>query len=120
MIEGHPFLFQSTKQAVYHVTEDGVKEVGSDYDGSWDSKEPIVALIDGDKGDFKPNEMLLRPSVQLVVASSPKVAHQKWIEQIGHASSITQLAIKLWSRKELFLTGLVLLSIAFNSRLMPL
>jgi hypothetical protein len=118
MIEGRPFLFQSMEKTVYHVTEGGVKEVPKD--GSWDSREPIVALIDGDKGDYEPNEKLLRPSVQLVVASSPKGANQKWIKQTGHASFITTLAIKLWSRKELLLTGLVLLSIAFSSRLMPL
>ena len=117
MIEGCTFLFQSKKQTVYHVTEYGVKELGSDDDGSWD--EPIVALIDGDKGDYEPNEMLLRPSVQLVVASSPKGAYHSWTKQTGNASFITRLAIKLWSRKELFLTGWVGLSIAFNSRLMP-
>jgi hypothetical protein len=102
MIEGCPFLYQSMHRVVFHVTAGGVKVVKS-----LPTEKPIVAFIDGDKGDYEPESFLLSRSVQLVVASSPKGASQKWTKQMGHASSITRLAIKLWSRKELFLTGLV-------------
>jgi hypothetical protein len=103
MIEGRPFLYQSMRQTVYHVAKEGVEVVQS-----WSSQEPIVAFVDGDKGDHEPEGTLVRHSVQLVVASSPKGAFGKWIKQLGHGSLITRLAIKLWSRKELFLTGLIL------------
>jgi hypothetical protein len=114
MIEGSPFLYQSVDGTVYHVAEEGIQAVEL-----WSSQEEIVAFVDGDKS-YDPKEILVDHSVQLIVASSPKGAHAKWIKQIGPGSSVTALVVKLWSDKELFLTGLALLSIAFNTRLMPL
>jgi hypothetical protein len=109
MIEGRPFLFQDVAGTVYHVAENGVEMVRS-----WSSNNPIVAFVDGDKANFEPKEMLYRRSVQLVVASSPKGAYLKWTSQTGHASSVTRIATKLWSEKELLLTGLVL-TLLFNT-----
>ncbi|KAF8273634.1 hypothetical protein EI94DRAFT_1676237 [Lactarius quietus] len=103
MIGGRPFLFQSNLGTVYHVTKESVEIIGS-----WSSPDPITAFIDGDKRDWEPSELVIRPSVQLIVAASPKVASQKWTKQTGHGSFISQFAIKLWSRKELLLTGLFL------------
>ena len=78
----------------------------------WSSKGPIVAFIDGDNADYKPNNIVLDdPSVQIIVASSPNGASpdQKWIKQLsGNRRRIIRLAAKLWSRRELFVTGLVL------------
>jgi hypothetical protein len=103
MIEGRPFLYQAIGGTVYHVAEKGVEAVQS-----WSSKEPIVAFVVGDEGDYQPNNILLCPSVQLIVASPPEGAYQKWIKQTGHGSAVTKCAVKLWSHKELLLTGLVL------------
>ncbi len=103
MIEGRPFLFQATRGTVYHVAEKGVEVVQS-----WSSKEAIVAFVDGDMGDYEPDDILIRHSVQLIVASSPKGAYKKWTKQTGHASVVTRLAIKPWSREELSLAGFVL------------
>jgi hypothetical protein len=104
MIEGRTFLYQAIGGSVYHVSQKGVEAVHS-----WSSEETIVAFVDGDKGDYEPNGMILIcHSVQLIVAPSPKGAHQKWIKQTGHGSSDTTLAVKLWSHEELLLTGLVL------------
>ena len=103
MIEGRPFLYQTIGPVVFHVDEKGVEMVQS-----WSSQEPIVAYIDGDEGDSKPEGFLVCSTVQLVVASPPKGAYKKWTKQTGHATYITKLVTKLWSRKELFLTGLVL------------
>src|SRR6266567_8066446 len=115
MIEGRPFLYQAIGGSVYHVSEKGVEAVQS-----WSPKETIVAFVDGDKRDYEPNEILLRRrSVQLIVASSLNGTNQKWIKQAGHGSSVTKLAVNLWSYEELLLTGLVL-SIVFSTRLMPL
>ncbi|KAN0103607.1 hypothetical protein V8E52_011816, partial [Russula decolorans] len=100
MIEGRPFLFQAIEGTVYHVAEKGVKVVQS-----WSSKETIVAFVDFDAGDYRPNWTLIRHSVQLVVASSPEGANHKWTKQLGH---ITRLAIKLWSSEELLRTGIFL------------
>jgi len=88
---------------LYHVAEMGVAVVHS-----WPSTEPISAFIDGDAGDCEPCNSLFDPSVQLIVASFPKRATQKWTNQTGHGSIISQRAVKLWSRKELLLTGLFL------------
>jgi hypothetical protein len=101
MIEGRPFLYQAIEGTLYHVGEKGVEAVQS-----W-PEEITVAFVDGDE-KYKPNDFLMRYPVQLIVASSPKGANHKWTKQTGHASSITKLAVKLWSREELLLTGLVL------------
>ena len=115
MIEGRPFLFQSMENIVYHVAEKGVEVVQS-----WSSKERIVAFVDADhKNSHEPKRMLNRFTVQLVVASSPKVSSEKWIKQAGHGSCFNQLAINLWSQKELLITGLVLVLLS-NTRLMSL
>ncbi len=103
MIEGRPFLYQAYEGTVYHVTEKGVEAVQS-----WSSKETIVAFVDDDGGEYGPKNFLIRRTVQLVVASSLEGAYLKWTKQTGHASFITQLAVKLWSHEELFLTGSVL------------
>jgi hypothetical protein len=103
MIEGHPFLYQSRGGIVYYVAEKGVEAVQS-----WSSRETIVALVDGDKKHHEPEDILIRQSVQLIVASSPKGAHPQWAKQLGPGAFVTQLVVKLWSHKELFLTGLVL------------
>ncbi len=101
MIEGLPFLLQDNNGDIYHVAED-VKVIKS-----WSSDEPIVAFVDVDSGIIPKNE-ISRFSVQLIVASSPKGTYTKWAKQLGPGSRVAQLAIKLWSPKELLLTGLVL------------
>jgi hypothetical protein len=112
MIEGRPFLFQPNRGIVYHVTKDGVDVVRSR-----PPDEAIVAFVDGDRKDFEPQNFLIHHSIQLIVASSPKVSSEKWIKQAG--DTMTQLTIKLWSKKELLLTGSVL-ALPLNTRLKPL
>jgi hypothetical protein len=101
MIEGCPFLYQDKGGAVYHVAENGIEVVES-----WESKKPIVAFVDGDGGKV-PDDLICLYSVQIIVASSPKDTYSKWTKQLGD-SRVSQLAMKLWSPKELLLTGLVL------------
>ncbi len=103
MIEGHPFLYQAIGGTVYHVAEKGVEAIWS-----WSSEEATVAFIDGDKDHYEPKDFLIRRSVQLIVASPPEGTYQKWTKQTGHFSTIIPLAVKLWSYKEVLLTGLVL------------
>jgi hypothetical protein len=112
MIEGRPFLFQPDRGTVYHVANDGVNVVWSR-----PPDEAIVAFVDGDPEDFVPQKFLIHHSVQLIVASSPKVSSEKWIKQAGN--TVTQIATNLWSEKELLLTGSVL-ALPFNTRLKPL
>ena len=104
MIKGLPFLFQSTRGTVYHVTKAGVEIVSS----LSTIEEPIMVFIDGDIGNCEPKEFLLSDSVQVIVAASPRGATQKWLRQAGDGAYISPYAVKLWSRKELLLTGLVL------------
>ena len=102
MIKGRPFLFQPAEGTVYHVAEKGVEMVQS-----WSPKGAIVAFVNGD--GFKPEHTIRRPSVQLIVASSPKRTYSDWAKRLGPGSFVAQIAVKLWSPKELFLTGLVLI-----------
>ncbi|KAH9980526.1 hypothetical protein BJV74DRAFT_887757 [Russula compacta] len=103
MIEGCPFLYQAYEGTVYHVSKNGVEPIHS-----WSSEESIVAFLDGDEENFGPKDFLLRRSVQLIVASSPKGAHKSWTKRAGHTSRIFKLAVKVWSYDEAFLTGIFL------------
>ena len=102
MIEGLPFLFQANGRTVYHIAKEGVEVIQS-----WLPDGPILAFVNGDERDFKPNNILRDDSVQLIVASSPKGTYLTWTKQLGPGSFVTPIAIKLWSQKELLLTGLV-------------
>jgi hypothetical protein len=114
MIEGRPFLYYGSSGTLYYVGEKGVDVAQRSL---WSSNEIIVALVDGD-ANHAPNHMLMliHDSVQLIVASSPKVSSEKRIKQ---ASTVTKLAMDLWSQKELFLTWLVF-AVPFNTRMKPL
>ncbi|KAH9978410.1 hypothetical protein BJV74DRAFT_888255 [Russula compacta] len=103
MIKGCSFLFQVNGTTVYHVSENGVEVISS-----WPLEKNIVAFVDGDKGDYKPNDFLLDRFVQLVVASSPKGTDQPWRKQGGHGASIKAFVAKLWSLEELIHTGIFL------------
>jgi hypothetical protein len=99
MIEGRPFLYQALDGTVYHVNENGVQAIDS-----WSSVEEIVAFVDADDDSYRPNLMLLNVNVQIILATSPRGANQKWIKQAGH---VKRIATKLWSARELFITGFV-------------
>ena len=106
MIKGHRFLFQSAAGTVYYVTEAGVEIVRSLLSRPDPITDPITAFIDGDMGNCQPKGFLIRKSVQLIVAASPKGVQQNWVKQTGDDSFVSKFAVKLWSRKELILTGL--------------
>jgi len=76
----------------------------------WSSEGRIVAFIDGDNAKTKPNEWALHDrSVQIIVASSPKGATsaKEWIKDLLSQRGLITLTTNLWSRRELFVTGLV-------------
>ena len=89
--------------SVYHVTQNGVEAIQS----FRSPKTHYVAFVDGDKEDSAPEYFLFSPLVQIIVASFPKGANQRWIKQTGNYTKITKLATSLWSPRELFLTALV-------------
>ncbi len=108
LIEGCPFLYQTKGGTVYHVAQNGVEAVRD-----WPLENPkthIMAFVDGDKGDCEPKEFLFYPSVQIIVATSPRGVNQKWVWQAesDYETIFAKLATDLWSPQELFLTGLVL------------
>jgi len=100
MIEGRSFLYQAQNKTVYHVNEEGVKVITS-----WPQNEDIVAFVDGDEAGYEPDHMLREDGVQIILASSPKGATARWIQQTtGH---IEIIVTNLWSLQELFVTGFV-------------
>ena len=126
MIEGRPFLYQAVKGALYYVDEKGFnavrpKSINADrpkYIRPWSSKGPIAAFIDGDSTTYEPHLMALNDhSVQIIVASSLKGASsaQTWIKQLRSRRDLIRLTCKLWSPKELFVTGLVLAFPSFDA-----
>ena len=104
LLEGRPFHYQTIDGIVCHVTQKGVDAIPS----SWSPETPIVAFVDADSGESEPNDVLEYSLVQIIVASSPKGAYQKWMKQASTELIITKLAMSLWSPSELYLTGLVL------------
>ena len=104
LLGGRPFLHQTMDGIVCHVTQNGVEAIPS----SWSPETHIVAFVDADSGETKLNNVLKDSLVQIIVASSPKGAYQKWIKQASSDLIITNLAMSLWLPGELYLTGLVL------------
>jgi len=103
LIAGKPFLYQSKSEVVYHVTEGGVEV----FRLPLQQTDSIVAFVDGDGKNSEPEPILSLPVIQIIVASSPKGADQRWLKQTGDDTMFTILATSLWSPAELFLTGLV-------------
>ena len=101
MIEGHPFLYQDQDGPVHHVNEKGVQPIKS-----WPSNENIVAFVDADYNNYRPDNILIKNGVQIILASPPRGTSARWIEKANYNVKI--LATKLWSRDELFITGFVL------------
>jgi hypothetical protein len=105
IINSCPFLYQTMHGTVYHVSRT-VAVIDS-----WSSKEGITAFIDGDQtqpGSCVPKPFLLSRSIQIILASSPEGANQKWPKQLGNVGFVTKYITALWSRREFFLTGLVI------------
>jgi hypothetical protein len=86
---------------VYHDSQKGVEAIW----WHWSPKTHYVAFVDGDKENSEPEESLFNPLVQIFVASFPKGTYQRWIRQASPYTIITNLATRLWSPRELFLTG---------------
>jgi hypothetical protein len=103
LIAGRPFLYQPEEGIVYHVSQNGVEATWS----YWSQNTHDVAFVDADE-DSKPERFVFNRLVQIIVASHPKGAYQRWIEQASPNTNITKLATSLWLPRELFLTGLVL------------
>ena len=76
------------KGSVYHVAHNDVNAIQS----VWSPKTHYMASVDGDKGDSEPEDFLFTPLVQIIVASFPKGANQRWIKQTGNCTMITKLA----------------------------
>jgi len=102
MIKGCPFLYQARNGTIYHVNENGVKVIRSWW--SWPPNAEIVAFVDGDEENDAPAHIFYRDAPQIILASHPRGANQRWIRK----SCITVLATNLWSPRELFLAGFVL------------
>jgi len=100
MIEGCPFLYQASNGYVYFVNENGLHAIRS-----WSSDEEIVAFVDVGRTNYNPNDILYEPTVQIILASSPKGANQRWTKRAG---GVTKLITELWSPRELFVAGFVL------------
>ena len=64
-----------------------------------------MAFVDGEEDRHTPNLMLHGGGVQLVLASSPKGAREKWTWQ---ARYVRVIVTELWSPQELFLAGFVI------------
>lgn len=76
-----------------------------------------MVFVDGDE-DNKPNYYYLpfESLVQIIVASPPKGAYQRWIKQATPNLCITKLATSLWSPCELRLTGKTASYFGYNPR----
>jgi hypothetical protein len=107
LIAGRPLLYQNDDRDVYHVSQNGVEVIKS----LSPPKTHIMAFVDGDSGDCRPQTFLHSPLVQIVVATSQQGAYQGWVEQASNHTVVTTLATSLWSLHEGFLTGLVLASL---------
>lgn len=100
MINGEPFLYQSLRGTVYHVS-DTITAITS-----WSSRSgSIVAYIEADEKNFEPQMFIRRPQIKIIAASSPRGTDQLWMKQMGYPLTF---ATALWTDTELFVTGFVI------------
>jgi hypothetical protein len=100
MINGEPFLYQSLRGTVYHVS-DTITTINSWPSGSGD----IVAYVEADEKKFEPQMFMRDPRVKIIAASSPSGTNQPWMTQMGNVGFPLTLATALWTDSELFVTG---------------
>lgn len=75
---------------------------------SWPN-EHITAFFDADGPSSRPAEFLLNHLfVKIIAACSPNNAFQQWIKKPVCPTWVSRRITTLWSRKELFLTGMFL------------
>jgi hypothetical protein len=103
MINGEPFLYQSLRGTVYHVS-DTITTINSWPSGSGD----IVAYVEADEKKFEPQMFMRHPQVKIIAASSPSGTNQPWLTQMGNVGFPLTLATALWTDSELFVTGFVI------------
>ena len=104
LIAGCPFLYQTNDETSYLVDNHGVRLIQSRLSPE---NSHIVGFVDGDLGVCKPIYMNGK-MVQVIVTSSPEILNQKWMNQTSNEKRFINLAVDLWSLRELFITGLVL------------
>jgi hypothetical protein len=103
MINGEPFLYQSLRGIVYHVSNT-ITAINS-----WRSRSGnIVAYVDADEKKFEPQMFIRDPLVKIIAASSPSGTNQPWLTQMGNIGFPLTFAIALWTDSELFVTGFVI------------
>ena len=102
MIDGSPFLYQTLRGTVYHIS-DTITPITSLPPGS-----KFVAYVDADEKKFEPQSFLRHPLVKIIAASSPRGTEQPWMKQMGNAGFPITFASALWTDSELFMTGFVI------------
>ena len=101
MIDGIPFLYQSTGGTVYHVA-DAITTITS-----WSSRNgDIDAYVDTDEKNFVPQRFICCLWIKIIAATSPKGTDQHWMKQTDNAP--IAFATKLWTESELLMTGFVI------------
>jgi hypothetical protein len=103
MINGEPFLYQSLRGTVYHVS-DTITKITSLPSGSGD----IVAYVDADEKKFEPQMFIRHPRSRLLRPHHQGAQHQPWLKQMGNVRFPLTFATALWTDSELFVTGFVI------------
>jgi len=101
MLKGHPFWYQTIDGNVYYIT-DTIISVSSLL-----LQETIVAFVDANSESYAPVPTLINPHIQLVLASSPKGAKQRWLKQNPSGRFVIKYASTLWNPRKFFIMGLV-------------
>lgn len=101
IVSGIGCLFRTIGGSVYHVAESIT--VVDEWSGG-----PIIAFCDLDGKSEPPRFLTESKKIQIIAASSPGGAGEKWLDTVGDSPYIRKLISTLWSQQELILTGLFL------------
>jgi hypothetical protein len=108
MLAGTRCLFQPIRNEkheniVYLITESSIEVINS-----W-STERIVAFFDADGPSSRPAQFIIDSRyIKIVGACPPNIADEQWTTKMGNGAVLNRIVTTLWSRKELFLTGWVI------------
>ncbi|KIK03233.1 hypothetical protein K443DRAFT_5495 [Laccaria amethystina LaAM-08-1] len=108
MVAGTRCLFQPipnerNENTVYLISESSIKITNS-----W-STERITVFFDADGPSCRPAQFIIdNRFIKIVGACSPAIEEQKWTSRLASGAILSRIVTTLWSRQELFLTGMFL------------
>lgn len=108
MLAGTRCLFQPIRNEKHENTVYLIAESSIEVVNSW-STEGVVAFFDADGPSPRPAQFIIdNHYIKIIGACLPNVADEKWTTKMGNGAVLNRIVTTLWSRQELYITGMFL------------